>query len=328
MGMTLWIRAAGRPRGGDIYTGEEARPCLLDQEQLTAALTPMISHSPEDLANLNNNVFRLLDQEWPKYKNSSTLDNWRIRDHLMREIGPPMILIDWTTISRLGRIPHSAEHKTITLEQAAEIAEQEGMRFFIEMFSHRWHSRYAPDDRYNNKARVLVEWAKYRTSLNLRTFFWIDYSCINQSDIRPGVAMLPLYVSCCNNIVCYDTLPYEPRAWCRVERLMFVAFVAPNNEYIDPEFEYDPQAERLEKTGELKPRYEGKHLLADPSGSDAQLSYPEDNELIHALKNLCAQHWAKCWKDTLMETCETKGGLQELRHLRYGGTQLRFRKFA
>merc|ERR1719181_1832727 len=143
-----------------------------------------------------------------------------------------MILVDPDTIQRLGRIPHSAEGKTITMEAAAQKAEGQGRRFFIEMFSHRWHSPYAPDDRYNNKARVLCEWAKYRESMNFQTFFWIDYSCIDQSDIAPGVAMLPLYVSCCNNILCYDTPSYEFRAWCRVERLMFTSFVAPNNEYV------------------------------------------------------------------------------------------------
>merc|ERR1712137_1340864 len=208
------------------------------------------------------------------------------------------------------------------LEQAAEISEKEGKRFFIEMFSHRWHSRYCPDDRFNNKARILVEWAKYRSSMGLRTFFWIDYACINQSDIAPGVSMLPLYVSCCNNIVCYDTPPYEPRAWCRLERLMFTSFVAPNNEYVDPDFEYHPGAEKL-PNGELKPAYEGKQFVPDPSGPDAQLSHAADSELISELKDLCTQHWAKCWKDGLMDIVEKRGGLSDVRSLQYGITEVR-----
>jgi len=324
--MTTWIRAAGRSCRSSEYTGEEIRPSQLDQEQLTAALTPMTTHTPDEMEELNLNVIRLLDHEWPKLKNSSYLSTWRNRDELMRSIGPSMILVDPDTIRRLGRIPHSAEGKSITMEAAAQKAEGQGRRFFIEMFSHRWHSPYAPDDRYNNKARVLCEWAKYRESMKFETFFWIDYACINQSDIGPGVSMLPLYVSCCHNILCYDTPAYESRSWCRVERMLFTAFVAPNNEFICPDFEYNPYAEK-NGTGELKPFYDGKQVVPDPSGEDSQLSYPSDAVLITQLKNLATLHWAKCWKDGLMNIVEEKGGLKEVRKLRYGGTEVRLRKF-
>jgi hypothetical protein len=325
--MTTWIRAAGRPRGGIAHIEEEHRPKELDAEQLTAALTPMPPHSQEEMDTMTENVLRLVREEWPKVKNSSLLDTWRKRDELMRSIGPPMVVVDADTIRRLGRIPHSAENKSISLATAAKIAEKENKRFFIEMFSHRWHSRYAPDDRFNNKARVLVEWADYRRSMGLRTFFWLDYACIDQSDIAPGVCMLPLYVSCCNNIVCYDTPPYEPRSWCRVERLMFNSFVAPNTEYVDPEFVYDENAEKM-PSGELKPVSEFKQHVPDPLARDSQLSYPSDLELISELKSLCTLHWAKCWKDGLMDIVETKGGLKDVRNLSYETTEIRLRKYA
>mmetsp|Transcript_18858 Transcript_18858/g.31377 ORF Transcript_18858/g.31377 Transcript_18858/m.31377 type:complete len:239 (-) Transcript_18858:54-770(-) len=238
-----------------------------------------------------------------------------------------MILLDWETVERLGRIPHSAENRGITMEQAASDAESKNLRFFVEMFSHRWISRFAPDDRWNSKARTLVEWGKYRMSMGLRTFFWVDYTCINQGDIAPGVSMLPLYVSSCNNIVCYDTPPYEPRAWCRVERLMFTAFVAPNNEYISPDFTFDADsAERLPNK-ELKPKFEGRMRVPDPAGSDVQLSYPSDASLIENLKKLCVTHWARCWKDGLMKIVEEKVGLQGIPELKFGVTELRLRKF-
>lgn len=323
--MTTWIRAAGRSYH-DGEEGEELRPSLLDKEQLTAALTPMKGHTKEESEALNRNVLRLLDEEWGKGKIGVDYDTWRQRDALMRSVGPEMRLVDPNTIYRLGRIPHSEEHQTISMEQADRIAKTANRRFFIEMFSHRWHSCYAPDDRYNNKARVLCEWAKYRESMKLQTFFWIDYACINQSDIGPGVSMLPLYVSCCNNIVCYDTQSYEARAWCRVERLMFSAFVAPNNEYVDPDFEFRADSVTTEK-GELKADYDTTEIVPDPSAADAQLSYPSDAGLICSLKDLCTTHWAKCWKDGLMQIVEDKVGLKEVRHLRYGGTQIRQRKF-
>eukprot|EP00930_Biecheleria_cincta_P069159 TRINITY_DN56937_c0_g1_i1.p1 TRINITY_DN56937_c0_g1~~TRINITY_DN56937_c0_g1_i1.p1 ORF type:complete len:928 (+),score=150.89 TRINITY_DN56937_c0_g1_i1:3-2786(+) len=335
--VTTWIKAAGRPAGGKFAASLEVlRPVELDAEQLTAALTPMPPHSPEEMQSLNKEVLRLIDVEWPKLKNRPTTagnsqsnPSWRDKDRFMRQIGPPMMLLDSVTVERLARIPHSSENKTITMEEAANIADREGKRFFIEMFSHRWNSPYAPDDRFHNKARVLVQWAKYRNSMTppLRTFFWVDYCCIDQCDIAPGVAMLPLYVSCCSNIICYDTPPYEPRSWCRVERLMFSTFVAPNSEFIQPDFEYDENSEKL-PNGELKPVVEGKLTVPDPMGPDSLLSYPADSPLIAELKSVCAQHWAKCWKDGLMDIVETKVGLKEVRALKFGKTQLRYRKFA
>lgn len=41
------------------------RPSLLDEVQLTAALSPMTKHSPEDVKQLNKSVLRLIDEEWP-----------------------------------------------------------------------------------------------------------------------------------------------------------------------------------------------------------------------------------------------------------------------
>lgn len=319
--LTTWIRASGRPRGGS----DEKRPTELDCQMLTAALEPMIEHSAEEMESLKQDVLRLLDNQWVDLKNSSLLGTWRERDRLMREIGPAMILLDWETIKRLGRIPHSAENCGISMEKAAEDAAKKGLRFFIEMFSHRWSSKFAPDDRWNSKARALVEWGKYRLSMGLRTFFWVDYTCINQGDLVPGVTMLPLYVSSCNNIVCYDTPPYEPRAWCRVERLMFSAFVAPNNEYISPDFTFDEEtAERL-PNNDLKPKFEGRVTVPDPAGSDTQLSYPSDAALIQDLKLLCQTHWARCWKDGLMKIVDKS--LRGIPQLEFGVTELRLRKF-
>merc|ERR1719253_2082485 len=117
----------------------------------------MMHHTPGELQKLNEQVLRLLDDEWPKLKNSSLLDTWRDRDTLMRSIGPEMMLVDPATIEELGRIPHSAESKGITMSQAAERAKKANKRFFIEMFSHRWHTCFAPDDRDYGKAKVLCE---------------------------------------------------------------------------------------------------------------------------------------------------------------------------
>ena len=122
-----------------------------------------------------------------------------------------MTLVAPEVIQCLGRIPHSAEGMTITMEMAAERAKSENKRFFIEFFSHQWHTPYSPDDQFFSKANVLCEWANYRKSMNFRTFFFIDYACINQSDIAPGVTRDILSWSRnssnrCNHIVIVTTL--------------------------------------------------------------------------------------------------------------------------
>lgn len=290
---------------------------------VTSVLEGRSHATRSQLRAIRESVLRLLHIEWPSLKNSSLLGTWRERDRMMRAVGPPMTLVHWATIARLGRIPHSSEGESISMDKAAAIAECHGMRFFIEMFSHRWCSPDAPDDEANSKAAALVEWAKYRWSCGLATFFWVDYACIDQKDISPGVCMLPLYVSSCNNILCYDSPEYEARAWCRVERLMFTAFVAPNNEFISHTFTFDPQAERLQN-GELKPQVEDTVALPDPSAGE--LSHAEDAILIEELKALCSEHWGKCWKDGLMDIAEQR--LEGIRSLEFGATKVRFRCFS
>ena len=102
---------------------------------------------------------------------------------------------------RLGRIPRSDEGYALPLAEAAELARAAGKRFFLEMFSHRWCSRGQPDDDENSKAKALVQWAKYRWATGLASFFWIDYTCIDQENVSLGVIMLPLYVASCNSLV-------------------------------------------------------------------------------------------------------------------------------
>lgn len=324
-----WIRSASRPVPANSLrasTGTSlslsARPEELENENLTAALGPMVTHSPDDLRNIRDDVLDLLNKEWPSLKNSSLLPTWEKRDQLMSRIGPRMMLLDWQTVRDLGRIPHSAEKKTIDLHEASRRAKGSKLRFFIEMFSHRWISRCAPDDAQNSKARALVEWGKQRQAVDLYTFFWVDYACIDQNDIAPGVCMLPLYVSSCNNIVCYDTPDYESRAWCRIERLIFIAFVAPNNEFVTPDFRFDPSAKRR-PNGDLIPEVEECACVCDPD--DGFLSYAADAVMIRELNTLCATHWGKCWKDGLMAAC--KDSLKSLQSLDFGATQVRHRHF-
>mmetsp|Transcript_34830 Transcript_34830/g.81338 ORF Transcript_34830/g.81338 Transcript_34830/m.81338 type:complete len:463 (-) Transcript_34830:77-1465(-) len=304
------------------WVGPSYEPRPVAEWELTLPPKPS---TKDEIEGIGLEVLRALDEEWPKLKTSSLLSTWKDRDRIMRGFGPPMVLLHWVTLAELGRIPHSSEGHAVSLEQAAELAQRSGKRFFIEMFSHRWVRPDHPDDEEHCKAYSLVQWAKYRWSLGMDVFFWIDYSCINQHDILPGVTMLPLYVSSCNNIICYDTPDYEARAWCRLERLMFAAFVAPNNEFLEQDFVYDSSAERA-PNGELIAAEEGHELLPDPDCGE--LSMKEDYDLIHDLKLLCSTHWAKCWKDGLLQAVEKKAGLgRSIRELEFGKTKVRMRKF-
>mmetsp|Transcript_31724 Transcript_31724/g.58243 ORF Transcript_31724/g.58243 Transcript_31724/m.58243 type:complete len:406 (-) Transcript_31724:97-1314(-) len=302
---------------GSPETG--ARP----EAEWALTLPPALAN-PVELKYIRDNVQRLLSDVWPTLKNSSYLSTWKERDLAMRSVGPPMVLLRWQTLSQLGKIPHSSQGYTITLEEASKEAEKNDKRFFIEMFSHRWLRKSHPDDQNHIKARCLVEWAKYRDSQGIQTFYWIDFACINQYDIYPGIGMLPLYVSSCNNILCFETPEYEARAWCRLERVLFASFVAPNNEFLHSNFTFDADAERL-PNNELKPSAEDPSKLPDPT--KGYLSWGGDGPLIDDLTKLCKMHWGKCWKDGLMDICETKGKLENLRTLKFDFTQVRMRKF-
>ena len=66
-----------------------------------------------NLEEMNRNVLHHLKESWPKYKNSSMLDTWKIRDDLMRNTGPACVVVGRETLERLGRIPRYDEGESI-----------------------------------------------------------------------------------------------------------------------------------------------------------------------------------------------------------------------
>ena len=262
-------------------------------------------------------VSDLLESVWPTAKNSSLLDTWKMRDQMMREIGPPMMVVTSETLDRLGRIPKSDENHAIPLAEAAELARSAGLRFFLEMVSHRWCSKNCPDDANDSKAKALVQWARYRAANGLCSFFWIDYSCVEQADVSPGVTMLPLYVASCNNVLCYEQLGYESRAWCRVERVLFASFCAPTQDIIGNGFRFDGDPKQA-------PVADTKLVLTSPN--EGTLSYLGDMTLIEQLTSIASEHWSLCWKDGLLDLV-TKNGIRGAGSLQFGVTQVRARFF-
>jgi len=261
-------------------------------------------------------VLELLEKEWPKDKNTSLSNTWQKRDEFIRNTGPAMVLMDPADIAELGRIPVHSERRFITMTEAKRRAEARGMRFFVDFFSHRWHKPTQPDDDHNSQAKALVEWGKFRAANGLATFFWIDYSCVDQTNVASGIAMLPLYIATSNNIVCFSGTEYEIRAWCRLERAMFAAFGAPTQDFISEGFTFsgDPEQQPVE---------EGYKILQDPEGG--QLSFAVDVPKVAALNSIAKRHWRECWKVGLFET--VRGHMECVDTLVYGATQVRNRRF-
>jgi len=268
---------------------------------------PKICQPADD--SIKKEVSAMLDQQWPQHRNSSLLDTWKIRDELMRSIGPAMVLVDPSDVERLGRIPQYSEQCFITMTEAFARAQAKGKRFFIEFFSHRWPNMNEPDDEYNSQAQALVQWSLFRKANGLDVYYWIDYSCMDQQDVWPGVQMLPLYVASSNNILCYTSPDYEERAWCRLERMLFAAFCAPNQDVIGRGFQYSENQIRVEEL----------YTIQDPE--NGILSVPEDMPRMAELKTLAEVHWGKCWKEGLYDI--VKDQMNSIESLVYGRTQVR-----
>lgn len=64
--------------------------------------------------------------------------------------------------------------------------------------------------------------------------FWIDFCCVNQRGIAPGVACLPLYAANCASMSILDHVEYDERAWTRAERVIFASFNKPEFVVIMP----------------------------------------------------------------------------------------------
>lgn len=150
-------------------------------------------------------------------------------------IGPPMRLLHWRKLAALGQLPDFTSAET---DDALS-----GIRRFgapnveIIMVSHRWlrpsisPGQSHPDDVDGTKAMALAEFSRWRRDWVARNhgfapeiYYWIDYCCFDQSDLAGNMSMLPLWIACCERMVCFETDDYQNRAWCRVEQLLSYTF--------------------------------------------------------------------------------------------------------
>jgi hypothetical protein len=164
--------------------------------------------------------------------------------------GPRMLLIHWSTLVQIQRIPHSDEN--LTVDAFEEISKYGAGRCEIFMVSHRWlrprlnSNESHPDSIDNEKAKVINEFTKWRrTWVNTKhafipeIFYWIDFCCINQYDLTSAIPLLPLWVACCERFLRIETPDYSERTWCRLEPLLSYVFqFADHHTIIHLDFEY------------------------------------------------------------------------------------------
>ena len=154
---------------------------------------------------------------------------------LANEIGPGMRLLHWRRLEEIGRLPSFDERATE--DAISGISRLTAPLVEIFMVSHRWlrpstdPALSHPDDTDNTKAKALSEftawrcsWVQRRHGFKPEIFFWVDYSCFDQTDIANYLPMLPLWVACCERTLRYETDDYHDRAWCRLELLLSYTF--------------------------------------------------------------------------------------------------------
>jgi hypothetical protein len=108
--------------------------------------------------------------------------------------------------------------------------------------------------------------------------FWIDYSCVDQSNPRPSIEALPLYVAACPVLAAYSTTDYDTRAWTMLERVVSYA--------------YSDTAIPIRISGGFLHRRQSptveQHVILDPK--DGQLTKEEeDRPLVDALCRIATE---------------------------------------
>lgn len=164
--------------------------------------------------------------------------------------GPRMLLIHWSILDKIQRIPHSDENLAV---DALEGIDRYGAGICeIFMVSHRWlrpridSNNSHPDSIDNKKAQAINEFSKWRRKwVELKhgmipeIFYWIDFCCIDQHDLTTAIPLLPLWTACCERFLRIETPDYSERAWCRLEPLLSHVFqFADHHTIINLDFKY------------------------------------------------------------------------------------------
>ena len=189
-----------------------------------------------------------------------------------------------------------------------------------------------PDCEYGAKARALALYGRAAANVGHDArdkFYWIDFVCIDQRSPSTGIAMLPLYLANCCNLVYHDHAEYGRRGWTMLERTIFAAFNKPVISVLQPRLgTLESGRPILPGAGSSVP-FSGRslrtaasrtlHVLDDPA--DGLLTDPKtDRPLLARLLELTQKRWAMCWRGAT-----TQWSLQNIRgleHLEFGVTEV------
>ncbi|KAL1524798.1 hypothetical protein AB1Y20_019678 [Prymnesium parvum] len=226
--------------------------------------------------------------------------------------GPDMWLIESNTIMELGYIPRHdeclANGYIYSLEDAAAKWAGDGENGpldEINFLSHNWcmgPDKSKIDNDNFDKAKMVAHWHKWRNGAYKRSrgkdtpvLWWIDWSCIDQSNSAPGAAMLPAYVKLCGMMLCcvHDREgKYFTRGWCRTERCLFTAMNSPRNWFF---YFYD--------VGEFNPW----QTIDDPRTGN--ITKESDRPFIAKLTEIALEFWEKNARSGFDKTNNYKEGV-------------------
>jgi hypothetical protein len=173
-----------------------------------------------------------------------------------------------------------------------------------------------PDSNSDAKVRDLIEWMrwlKWRTSRQRKfmgsyltqgckdIYFFIDWSCVDQTNPVAEICALPAFVSSCSLIASYFTEGYKGRAWCQAELLMARAFCAlPVVMRVPVGFKHE---EQLFLTS-------SQFTLPNPSDRETAIITNEDDRPAISALTKCAREskaftYAQCARKGLSEPAQT-----------------------
>lgn len=124
--------------------------------------------------------------------------------------------VDWAALSPEVLRKNSSSFSDFRLSRP--VTRGEVIDFFV---SHSWSD--SPAQKW--RAMQLVVEQFYQKNGRYPTF-WIDKFCIDQSEIKDGLRVLPVNVMSCRKMLCLSGKTYHNRLWCAWELCVLLSFMS------------------------------------------------------------------------------------------------------
>ena len=162
---------------------------------------------------------------------------------------PMMRVIHGSIVEALGRVPRSDElhedgrfywrplnevHAGWQPRPLENDSSRRYKRINVSFLSHRWTkpTEGLPDDDEGTKAKLVASMSRYHcNTYEVDSWWWIDWTCAEQSHTAAHIAALPLYIAASTDVVSVYTPggDYDARGWIRVERALSAALNSPRS---------------------------------------------------------------------------------------------------